>query len=99
MATMTAPLTPTMSATATATVELHAFMWLSDLFKERHWSNPSRFEVEEEMTGRELLDHLEIPAERVGVIFVNHRVFDPGAATIRPGDRVALVSPGAPLPF
>lgn len=100
-ATMTAMMTPTTSATATATatIELCGFMWLSDLFKERHWANPQRFDVEDEMTGRELLAQLAIPAEQVGVMFVNHRVFEPTAARIRPGDRVALVSPGAPLPF
>ncbi len=100
---MTATMTPTLispaTVTATAPVELHAFMWLSDLFKTRHWANPQRLDVDDEMTGRELLAQLAIPAERVGVMFVNHRVFDPKAAIIRPGDRVALVPPGAPMPF
>jgi sulfur carrier protein ThiS len=100
-ATMNATLTPATTATATgiATIELCGFMFLSDLFKERHWANPQRFEVETEMTGRELLDQLEIPAERVGMMLVNHRVFAPAKAIVRPGDRVALVSPGAPTPF
>ncbi len=96
---LTMPMKPTLGSVATATIELHAFMFLSDLFKERHWSNPCRFEVDHETTGPELLAHLEIPAAQVGAIFVNHRLFNPAAATINPGDRVALVSPGAPMPF
>ncbi len=90
---------PTTTATTTATIELHAFMWLSDLFKKRHWTNPRHLHIDEKTTGRELLAQLEIPTGQVGVIFVNGRVFDPKAAVIKPGDRVALVSPGAPLPF
>jgi sulfur carrier protein ThiS len=88
------------TATATATIEIHAFMWLSDLFKVRHWTNPRRLEVDEaEMTGRGLLIQLAIPTDRVAVMFLNHRVVDPAEAIIHPGDRVALVPPGAPLPF
>lgn len=90
-------LTPTMKATST--IELRGFMWLSDLFKERHWSNPAHFDVNAETTGEDLLDQLAIPAKRVNVIFVNGRVFNPATAIIRPGDRVALVPPGAPMPF
>jgi len=90
---------PNTTATTTATIELHAFMWLSDLFKKRNWTNPRQFHIDEETSGRELLAQLAIPTGQVGVIFVNGRVFDPKAAVIKPGDRVALVSPGAPLPF
>jgi len=87
-------------ATAIATIEVHAFMWLSDLFKVRNWTNPRRIEIdEEEMTGPGLLIQLAIPTDRVAVMFLNHRVVDPAEAVIRPGDRVALVPPGAPLPF
>ncbi len=56
-------LTPTMKATST--IELRGFMWLSDLFKERHWSNPAHFDVNAETTGEDLLDQLAIPAKRV----------------------------------
>ncbi len=96
---LTTPIELTPISKATATIELHAFMWLSDLFKKRHWANPCRFDVDHETTGQKLLAQLEIPAEQVGMIFVNHRVFNPMAAIIKPGDRVALVSPGAPTPF
>ncbi len=96
---MTTPIELTPISKATATIELHAFMFLSDLFKERHWTNPCQFDVDQETTGRELLAQLEIPAEQVAAIFVNHRLFKPMAASIKPGDRVALVSPGAPMPF
>jgi molybdopterin converting factor small subunit len=88
---------------ATASIELRAFMRLSDLFKERHWTNALQFDVDFgdkiETTGKELLAQLAIAAEDVDIIFVNGRVFRPSAAIIRPGDRVALVPPGAPVPF
>lgn len=88
---------------ATASIELRAFMRLSDLFKERHWKNALQFDVDFgeklETTGQELLAQLAIAAEDVEIIFVNGRVFRPSAAIIKPGDRVALVPPGAPVPF
>jgi sulfur carrier protein ThiS len=102
-ATMTATMTPTMpetmTATATATIELHAFMWIADVFKERHWANPLQLEIDEEMTGPGLLIQLAIPTDQVAMIFVNHRAYVPRTAIIKPGDRVALVPPGAPVPF
>ena len=79
----------------TNTIELYGNMLLRDAFRQRGWSNPRRFTVERETPALALLDQLEIPAEEVGVIFVNHKAHRPGRAVIRPGDRVALFSPGA----
>jgi hypothetical protein len=81
--------------TMTDTVELYGNMWLRDTFQQRGWANPRRFTVEREISALALLAQLDIPAEEVGVIFVNRRAYRPMRAIIRPGDRVALFSPGA----
>jgi hypothetical protein len=81
----------------TNTIELHGFLSLHDTFKQRGWSNPCRFPVEAEISALEILAKLDILKEEVGVIFVNGKAHPPSRATIRPGDRVALVSPGAPM--
>jgi sulfur carrier protein ThiS len=81
------------------TIELCAFMQLSELFRARNWNNPCAYELPGEMTGRELLAKLDIPAELVEVLFVNHKAYRPELATVRPGDRVALVPPGTPGPY
>ena len=80
-------------------IQLRAFMGLSDLFKERHWSNPRAFEVADAISGTELLQKLDIPPERVEVIFVNHKAYKPASITISPGDTVALAPPGVPGPY
>jgi hypothetical protein len=80
------------------TIELHAFMGLADLFRERQWANPCVFPVDAELSGPELLDGLAIAPERVEVMFVNRKAFATDTAVIRPGDRVALVPPGVPGP-
>jgi len=81
------------------TIELHAYMWLSDLFRERHWSNPRSLDVDHPTPGLELLQQLEIPRERVEVMFVNHKAASAADVVIMPGDRVALVPPGVPGPY
>jgi hypothetical protein len=78
-----------------STIELYGNMWLRDTFRQRKWSNPRSFAVAGEMTGQGLLAMLEIPEIEVGMIFVNHKAYSPSRAVIRPGDRVALFSPGA----
>jgi sulfur carrier protein ThiS len=76
------------------TIELRAFMFLWDLFKERCWSNPKLVPLEGETTGVELLASLTVPREKVAAVFVNHKLFLPENAIIHPGDRVSLVPPG-----
>ncbi len=80
------------------TIELHAFMQLADLFRERGWSNPRNVSVECEMNATDLLALLQIAPERVEVLFVNHTAHPVAGAVVRPGDRVALVPPGVPGP-
>ena len=82
----------------TGEIELHAFMFLQKLFHERHWENPTHVELAGEMSGTELLKQLNIAADRVEVIFVNHIAYPAHHAVIKAGDRVALVPPGVPGP-
>lgn len=82
----------------TDAIELHAFMGLADLFRERQWSNPYYLSLEGEFSGPEFLAKLDIPAARVEVLFVNRKAVAVEAAVIRSGDRVALVPPGVPGP-
>ena len=80
------------------TIELHAFMQLSDVFQERQWTNPTFFPLDHEVTGAQLMNQLDIPMERVEVIFINRLAVAADDAVIHPGDRVALVPPGVPGP-
>jgi hypothetical protein len=82
----------------TGTIELHAFMQLSDVFKERQWANPTSFPLDQEVTGAQLMAQLDIPMEHVEVIFINRLAIAADDAVIHPGDRVALVPPGVPGP-
>lgn len=79
-------------------IELHAFMGLADLFRERRWSNPRDYPLAAEASGAELLAQLDIAPERVEVFFINRKAVAADCALIRPGDRVALVPPGVPGP-
>lgn len=79
-------------------IELHAFMWLAELFQERGWTNPRTFPLEGEITALQLLERLGIGRERVEVVFVNRKAEPVDSAVVRPGDRVALVPPGVPGP-
>ncbi len=79
----------------TNTIEIYGNMSLRDIFRQRGWANPRRFTVERETPALALLAQLDIPKEEVGVIFVNRKAYRPLRAVVRPGDRVALFSPGA----
>ena len=81
-----------------ATIELHAFMGLADLFRERQWGNPHDYPLAAEVSGAELLALLDIPLSGVEVIFINRKAIAVDCALIHPGDRVALVPPGVPGP-
>lgn len=80
------------------TIELHAFMDLADLFRERQWSNPHAFAIDRELSGAALLEELGIDSARVEVMFVNRKAVTTAMARVCPGDRVALVPPGVPGP-
>ena len=88
-----------MSSTLSGTIHLHANMFLHKVFRQRGWANPSHIPVESEITALDLLESLQIPVKEVGLIFVNGSPFPPETAVLRPGDRVALFSPGAPVVF
>jgi len=82
-----------------STIELRAFMGLTDTFRERNWGNPKEVEVQGEITGVELLALLDLPEDMVEVIFVNGKAFTPPLAVLAGGDRVALAPPGVPGPY
>jgi hypothetical protein len=81
------------------TIEVRAFMDLNELFRERKWPSPLQVEIQGEVTGEQLLAILDIPPEKVEVVFVNGKAFSPGMAVVTGGDRVALVPPGVPGPY
>ncbi len=80
-------------------IEVRAFMGLSDVFRERNWSNPKEVAVQGEMTGTQLLALLGIPEDMVEVVFVNGKAVTPALAVVAGGDRVALAPPGVPGPY
>lgn len=73
-------------------------MQLSALFATRGWPNPRVLEVENDITGRQLLAALGVDAQDVESLIVNRRAALVEGAVLRAGDRVALVPPGAPGP-
>jgi len=79
-------------------IELHAFMGLEDLSRERQCSNPRDYPLGSKTSGEDLLVDLDIPWEGVEVMFINRNAIATDCAVIRPGDRVALVPPGVPGP-
>jgi hypothetical protein len=81
------------------TIEVRAYMDLAALFRERNWPSPLEIEIQGAMTGVQLLALLDIPPERVEVVFVNGKAFNPPMAVVTGGDRVALVPPGVPGPY
>jgi hypothetical protein len=73
-------------------------MQLSALFAARGWSNPRTLEVENGVTGRQLLAALGVDTRDVESLIVNRRAALVEGAVLRAGDRVALVPPGTPGP-
>ncbi|MEG6584741.1 MoaD/ThiS family protein [Dendrosporobacter sp. 1207_IL3150] len=82
-----------------STIELRGFMGIADIFKDRKWPMPLFWELEEKISGEELLLRLNITKDKVEILFINGKVFLPCQAEIIPGDRVALVPPGTPGPY
>ena len=76
-------------------IEVRAFGKLYFLFKERGWEQPKIIVSQGSPTAEELRKQLDIPAEDVEVVFVNHLVC-PLATPLKEGDRVAFVPPGYP---
>lgn len=85
--------------TGKPSIEVRFFMFLTELCKERGWTSPMQLEIDQDITGDELLAQLDIPPERVEVLLVNGKAVWPSAARIQPGDRVALLPPGTPGPY
>ena len=86
-------------ATGKPSIVVRFFMFLTELCKERGWTSPMQLEIDQDITGDELLAQLDIPPERVEVLLVNGKAVWPSAARIQPGDRVALLPPGTPGPY
>ena len=81
------------------TIEVRAYMDLAALFRERNWQSPLEIDIQGAVTGVQLLALLDIPPEKVEVVFVNGKAFNPPMAVVTGGDRVALVPPGVPGPY
>lgn len=79
-------------------IQVRAFMQLSALFAARGWSNPRALEVESDITGSELLAALSVDRQDIESLIVNRRAAPVEGTILRPGDRVALLPPGAPGP-
>jgi hypothetical protein len=89
---------PWKGKTLTRPVYVRVFGSLRPLRLER--GLPCEFEVEvpeEGVTGRELAELVDLPAERIEGIFVNHVVL-PLDTQVSPGDRTAFVPYGTPGP-
>lgn len=80
-------------------IEVRFFMFLTELCKERNWPSPMQFYLADDISGLALLEKLDVPVEKVEVLLINGRAVRPTEATVRPGDRVALLPPGTPGPY
>ncbi|MDR3373319.1 MAG: hypothetical protein P4L98_06270 [Ancalomicrobiaceae bacterium] len=80
------------------TIEVVGFMDLTRIFRDRGWASPHLVELDGAISGADLLRLLEVSDAEVESLMVNHRAIGVAAATIHPGDRVALVPPGVPGP-
>ncbi len=79
-------------------VEVRGFGDILKIFQERNWPLPLSFELNEPTTTGELAKMLDLPYDKIEVVFVN------GLANgmdypVKPGDRVAFVPPGTPGPY
>ena len=88
-----------MTAVEVQTIEVRGFLDLSKVFTDRGWKMPLTVTVKGEMEARQLLSELEIPNEQVEAVFINGKAYSITEASIKPGDRVALVPPGTPGPY
>lgn len=81
-------------------IEIRGFGEIKKLFDEREWPFPFTFDLEEEISAVNLAGKLNIPVEKIEIVFVNG-VANPisGRCLIKPGDRVAFVPPGTPGPY
>jgi len=79
-------------------IEVRGFGELKKLFDEREWPFPLIFDLEEDMSALALAGKLNIPLERIEIVFVNGKAM-PIDCLIKPGDRVAFVPPGTPGPY
>ncbi len=79
-------------------IEVRGFGELKKLFDEREWSFPLIFDLEEDTSAFALAGKLNIPIERIEIVFVNVKAM-PIDCMIKPGDRVAFVPPGTPGPY
>lgn len=79
-------------------IEIRGFGDLKKLFEERGWPFPLTVDIGEETSAYKLAYKLNVPPERVEIVFVNGKA-NTLDCLIKPGDRVAFVPPGTPGPY
>ena len=79
-------------------IEVRGFGELKKLFDSREWPFPLIVDLEEEISALDLAAKLNIPLEKIEIIFVNGKAMAIDCL-IKPGDRVAFVPPGTPGPY
>ncbi|HHV37900.1 MAG TPA: MoaD/ThiS family protein [Tepidimicrobium sp.] len=80
------------------TIELRGFLHLNTYIRKKFGTMPVIFDLDGEITGKDLAKRLNVPLNEIEVIFVNG--FVQGLDfVIKPGDRVALLPPGCPGPY
>jgi molybdopterin converting factor small subunit len=79
-------------------IEVRGFGDIKKLFDERGLSFPVQCELTEECSASDLAARLEVPLEKIEIIFINGRVQSLDHP-VKAGDRVAFVPPGTPGPY
>lgn len=80
------------------TIELRGFLHLDAFLREKFGSMPVILELDTAITGFGLAKRLNIPSDKIEIVFVNGSVQDLNFL-INPGDRVAFLPPGCPGPY
>jgi len=80
-------------------VEIRGFSFLAEIFEERNWPFPLRFQLDQECSAEELARMLDLPLDKIEAVFVNGQAVALDQGRIKPGDRVAFVPPGTPGPY
>lgn len=87
-----------MTASTVNTIEIRAFMGLSELFHKRGWPTPLIWQLEAPIEVSALLDALGVAQDTVESVIINRRARPVDGTLVQPGDRIALVPPGVPGP-
>lgn len=82
----------------TGEVQVRGLISLREVFKERNWPTPYSVKLEKECSALKFAQMLNLPLDKIESVFINRKAYPLDWGWVKPGDRVAFVSPGTPGP-